>query len=45
MEDVEDALTDLDALADEVETLRGAVDASRITSGIARAQFKYGLVD
>jgi multidrug efflux system outer membrane protein len=43
--DVEDALTDLHALSDEVGTLREAVAASQSYLRLAYAQFKYGLVD
>jgi len=43
--DVEDALTDLHALSDEVGFLREAVGASRNYVRLAMAQFKYGLVD
>jgi multidrug efflux system outer membrane protein len=43
--DVEDALTDLRALTDEVGSLRGAVSASRDYLRFAQAQYKYGLVD
>jgi outer membrane protein, multidrug efflux system len=43
--DVEDALTDLHALADEVGRLREAVSASQDYLRFAQAQFKYGLVD
>lgn len=43
--DVEDALTDLHALTDEVASIREAVDASRNYLRLARAQFKYGLAD
>ena len=43
--DVEDALTDLHAFADEVGSLREAVTASQDYLRFAQAQFKYGLVD
>jgi outer membrane protein, multidrug efflux system len=43
--DVEDALTDLHALSDEVGTLREAVRASQDYHRLAQAQYKYGLVD
>ena len=43
--DVEDALTDLRALTDEVGSLREAVGASQDYQRFAQAQFKYGLVD
>jgi len=43
--DVEDALTDLRALTDEVGSLREAVTASQDYLRFAQAQFKYGLVD
>ena len=43
--DVEDALTDLHALSDEVATLREAVSASQNYLRLAQAQYKYGLVD
>jgi multidrug efflux system outer membrane protein len=43
--DVEDALTDLHALADEVGFLREAVSASRNYLRLAQVQFKQGLVD
>jgi multidrug efflux system outer membrane protein len=43
--DVEDALTDLHALTDEVGSLREAVTASKDYLRFAQAQFKYGLVD
>jgi len=43
--DVEDALTDLRAFSDEVGHLRDAVSASRNYLRLAKAQFKYGLVD
>jgi multidrug efflux system outer membrane protein len=43
--DVEDALTDLHALSDEVVTLRDAVSASQNYLRLANSQFKYGLVD
>ena len=43
--DVEDALTDLHALTDEVGSLREAVTASQDYLRFAQAQFKYGLVD
>lgn len=42
--DVEDALTDLHALTDEVERMRAAVAASGDYLKIARAQYKQGLV-
>ncbi len=43
--DVEDALTDLHALTDEVATLREAVNSSRSYLRLANSQYKYGLVD
>jgi multidrug efflux system outer membrane protein len=43
--DVEDALTDLHALTDEVATLRDAVSASESYVRLAQSQFKFGLVD
>src|SRR5881296_1980084 len=43
--DVEDALTDLHALTDEVGSLREAVSASQDYLRFALAQYKYGLVD
>jgi multidrug efflux system outer membrane protein len=43
--DVEDALTDLHALTDEVGSLREAVSASRDYLRFAQAQYKFGLVD
>ncbi len=43
--DVEDALTDLHALSDEVRNLRQAVSESRSYLRLAQAQYKYGLVD
>jgi multidrug efflux system outer membrane protein len=43
--DVEDALTDLHALSDEVGNLREAVSASENYLRLARAQYKFGLVD
>jgi len=43
--DVEDALTDLHAFADEVGSLREGVTASQDYLRFAQAQFKYGLVD
>ena len=43
--DVEDALTDLAAFADEVGFLREAVSASQNYLRLAQSQFKYGLVD
>jgi multidrug efflux system outer membrane protein len=43
--EVEDALTDLHALTDEVGSLRQAVTASQDYLRFAQAQFKYGLVD
>ena len=43
--DVEDALTDLGARSDEVESLRRAVTASREYLRLANAQYKHGLVD
>src|ERR1700730_3670462 len=43
--DVEDALTDLHALTDEVGSLREAVKASRDYLRFAQAQYKYGLTD
>ena len=43
--DVEDALTDLRALTDEVGTLREAVNASRGYLRLADVQYKQGLAD
>ena len=43
--DVEDALTDLHALSDEVENLRAAVSASQNYLRLARVQYQNGLVD
>ena len=43
--DVEDALTDLHALSDEVGNLREAVSASQNYLRLAQAQYKFGLVD
>jgi multidrug efflux system outer membrane protein len=43
--DVEDALTDLRALTDEVGTLRAAVNASRNYLRLADVQYKQGLAD
>jgi multidrug efflux system outer membrane protein len=43
--DVEDALTDLHALSDEVGNLREAVSASENYLRLAQAQYKFGLVD
>src|SRR5258708_6401928 len=43
--DVEDALTDLHALSDEVGNLREAVSASQNYFRLAQAQYKFGLVD
>jgi multidrug efflux system outer membrane protein len=43
--DVEDALTDLHALSDEVGNLREAVIASQNYLRLAQAQYKFGLVD
>jgi multidrug efflux system outer membrane protein len=43
--DVEDALTDLHALSDEVVTLREAVSASKNYLRLAQSQYKYGLID
>jgi outer membrane protein, multidrug efflux system len=43
--DVEDALTDVHALSDEVGSLREAVGASQNYLRLAQSQFKYGLVD
>jgi multidrug efflux system outer membrane protein len=43
--DVEDALTDVHALADEVGSLREAVSASQDYRRLAHSQYKYGLVD
>jgi outer membrane protein TolC len=43
--DVEDALTDLHALSDEVVNLREAVSASQNYLRVAQSQFKFGLVD
>jgi multidrug efflux system outer membrane protein len=42
--DVEDALTDLHALTDEVDRMRAAVAASQDYLKIARVQYKQGLV-
>ena len=43
--DVEDALTDLHALSDEVGSLRGASSASQNYLRLAQVQYKQGLVD
>jgi outer membrane protein, multidrug efflux system len=43
--DVEDALTDSHAIADEVDRMRAAVEASRNYLKNARVQYKQGLVD
>jgi multidrug efflux system outer membrane protein len=43
--DVEDALTDLRALTEQVGSVREAVDASQNYLRLARAQFKHGLTD
>jgi len=43
--DVEDALTDLHALSDEIVSLRAAVKASQEYLHFAQAEYKYGLVD
>jgi outer membrane protein, multidrug efflux system len=43
--DVEDALTDLHALSDEVVSLRAAVSAAQNYLSLAKVQYKYGLVD
>ena len=43
--DVEDALTDLHALSDEVGRLRDAVAASREYLRLAQVQYQQGLVD
>jgi multidrug efflux system outer membrane protein len=43
--DVEDALTDLHALTDEVGRMRAAVEASQSYVKAARAQYKQGLVN
>jgi outer membrane protein, multidrug efflux system len=43
--DVEDALTDLHALSDEVGSLREAVGASQEYLRVAQVQYKQGLVD
>jgi multidrug efflux system outer membrane protein len=43
--DVEDALTDLHALSDEVGNLREAVSASRNYLRLAKVQYTQGLVD
>jgi len=43
--DVEDALTDLHALSDEVGNLRESVSASQNYLRLAQAQYKFGLVD
>jgi outer membrane protein, multidrug efflux system len=43
--DVEDALTDLHALSDEVGNLREAVGASQEYLRVAQVQYKQGLVD
>jgi multidrug efflux system outer membrane protein len=43
--DVEDALTDLHAITDEVDRMRAAVEASQNYLKIARVQYKQGLVD
>ena len=43
--DVEDALTDLHAITDEVDRMRAAVGSSQNYLKTARAQYKQGLVD
>jgi len=43
--DVEDALSDLHALSDEVGNLREAVGASQEYLRVAQVQYKQGLVD
>jgi multidrug efflux system outer membrane protein len=43
--DVEDALTDLHAYADEIQTLRRAVVASREYLRVAQVQYRIGLSD
>jgi outer membrane protein, multidrug efflux system len=43
--DVEDALTDLHALSDEVGTLREAVSESRSYHRLAQVQYRQGLTD
>ncbi len=43
--DVEDALTDLQALSDQVGNLHEAVSASQNYLRLAQAQYKFGLVD
>src|SRR5213593_3494360 len=43
--DVEDALTDLHALSDEVATLREAVSASQSYLRLAQVQYRQGLAD
>jgi multidrug efflux system outer membrane protein len=43
--DVEDALTDLHAVSDEVVTLREAVTASKNYLRLAQSQYKFGLID
>jgi len=43
--DVEDALTDLHALTDEVDRLRAAVAASQKYLDAAQVQYKQGLVN
>jgi multidrug efflux system outer membrane protein len=43
--DVEDALTDLRRLTEEVGSLREAVGASQSYLQLARSQYKYGLAD
>jgi outer membrane protein TolC len=43
--DVEDALTDLHALSDEVGTLREAVSASQNYLRLAQVQYRQGLAD
>jgi outer membrane protein, multidrug efflux system len=43
--DVEDALTDLHDISDEVLRMRAAVTASQNYLRVARAQYKQGLVD
>jgi outer membrane protein, multidrug efflux system len=43
--DVEDALTDVHALSDQVGSLREAVSASGDYHRLAQSQYKYGLVD
>ncbi len=43
--DVEDALTDLRLLTEEVARLRAAVDASQNYLRLARSQYHHGLAD